>query len=152
MSSSKLKGLALAMAAAGGFALPSVAFADYEARFESMDTDGDGKISMEEHAVAAGKMFDTMDANKDGRVTASEMEAAHRAITGKAKPEKGELTAAEKIKLIDGNGDGVVTEEEHTVAARSMFEKMDTNHDGFLSRDEVKAGHEKFMHQRKASK
>jgi Ca2+-binding EF-hand superfamily protein len=145
-----MKGFALAMAAAGGFAFPSVARADYEARFEAMDTDGDGKISMEEHAVAATKMFDTMDANKDGRVTVSEMEAAHKAITGH-KPKKGEMTAAEKIKLIDTNGDGVVTEEEYTVGARSMFERMDTNHDGFLSKDEVKAGHEKYM-QKKASK
>jgi len=151
MSSNRLKGFALAMAAAGGFALPSVAFADNEARFESMDMNGDGKISMEEHAVAAGKMFEKMDANKDGRVTPSEMEAAHKAMTGH-KPAKGEMTAADKIRLIDANGDGFVTEEEHSVAARSMFEKMDTNQDGFLTKDEVKAGHEKFMQRKAASK
>src|SRR4029079_16997942 len=83
MSSFKLKGFGLAMAAAGGFVLlPSIARADNEGRFESMDTNHDGKISMDEHAAAASKMFDRMDANKDGRVTASEMEAAHKAITG----------------------------------------------------------------------
>ena len=150
MSSFKLKGFALAMAAAGGFALPSVARADYEGRFESMDTNHDGKVSMEEHAAAANKMFDKMDANNDGRVTASEMEAAHKAITGH-KAEKGEMTAAEKIKMIDTNGDGVLTEEEYTVGTRAMFDKMDTNGDGFLTMAELKAGHEKYMH-RKASK
>ena len=150
MSSFKLKGFALAMAAAGGFALPSVARADNEGRFESMDTNHDGKISMEEHAVAASKMFDKMDANKDGRVTAAEMEAAHKAITGH-KAEKGEMTAVEKIRMIDTNGDGVLTEEEHVNGARTMFEKLDINGDGFLTKAEVQAGHDKFMH-RKASK
>jgi hypothetical protein len=32
-----------------------------------------------------------------------------------------------------------------------MFEKMDTNGDGFLTKAEVQAGHDKFMH-RKAAK
>jgi Ca2+-binding EF-hand superfamily protein len=150
MSSFKLKGFALAMAAAGGFALPSVARADYESRFVSMDTNHDGKVSMEEHAAAANKMFDKMDYNKDGRVTASEMEAAHKAITGH-KAEKGEMTAAEKIKLLDTNGDGVLTEEEYRIGTKEIFEKMDTNGDGFLTMAEAKAGAEKYMH-RKASK
>jgi len=150
MSSFKLKGFALAMAAAGGFALPSVARGDNEGRFESMDTNHDGKISMEEHAAAASKMFDKMDANKDGRVTASEMEAAHKAITGQ-KAQKGEMTAADKIRMVDTNGDGVLTEEEHARGARTMFEKMDTNGDGFLTKAEVQAGHDSVMH-RKASR
>src|SRR5262245_54122554 len=150
MSSFKLKGFALAMAAAGGFALPSVARADNEGRFETMDTNHDGKISMEGHAVAATNMFEKMDSNHDGRVTASEMEAAHKAITGH-KAEKGEMTAAEKIRMIDTNGDGVVSEPEHAAGAKAMFEKMDTNDDGFLTKAEVKAGHEKYMN-RKASK
>jgi Ca2+-binding EF-hand superfamily protein len=152
MSSNRLKGFALALAAAGGFALPSIVSADNEkgsadnneGRFESMDTNDDGKISIDEHGAAATKMFNTMDANKDGRVTASEMEAAHKEITGK-KAMKGEMTAAEKIRVIDSDGDGVLTEEEYLAGAKSMFEKMDTNQDGFLSKAEVKAGQQKYM-------
>ena len=148
MSSSKLNrfiGFALGVAGICGFALPSVAFAhDAESRFESMDTNGDGKISPDEHAAAATRMFDKMDANKDGKVTAAEMTAAHQQIAGK-KAEKGELTATGKIKKFDTNGDGVLTADEHAAAAHTMFETMDTNDDGYLTKAELKAGHDKYL-------
>src|SRR5262245_27786700 len=122
MRSNKLNGLfgfALGVAGIAGFALPSVAFADdAETRFESMDSNGDGKISPDEHAAAAARMFDKMDSNKDGKVTAAEMTAAHQKVTGK-KPEKGEMTAAEKIKKFDTNADGVLTEDEHAAGAKT---------------------------------
>ena len=153
MSSFTLKRFAgFAFGAAGlvGVALPSVAFADGEARFESMDTNGDGKISPDEHSAAASRMFEKMDTNADGKVTAAEMTAAKQNMTGK-KAEKGEMTSAEKIKKFDTNGDGVLTADEHAAAAKTMFDKMDTDHDGYLSKAEVKAGHEKWMQKHAAS-
>jgi Ca2+-binding EF-hand superfamily protein len=111
-----------------------------DARFTAMDSNGDGKVSAEEHAAAAKRMFDTMDADKDGKVTAVEMSAAHEQVTGK-KAEKTEMSAADKIKAVDGNGDGVLTAEEHATGAKTMFAKMDTDKDGFLSKSEVAAGH-----------
>ena len=45
------------------------------AEFAAMDTNKDGKVSAEEHAAAAKKMFDMMDANRDGKVSAAEMNA-----------------------------------------------------------------------------
>src|SRR6185369_4533523 len=133
MSSFKLSrwaGLAFGIAGVCGLVVPSVAFADQEARFESMDTDGDGRISPDEHAAAASRMFEKMDANGDGKVTAAEMTAAHLRLTGK-KAEKGEMSAAEKIKMIDTNADGVLSADEHAAGAKSMFDKMDTDHDGY---------------------
>ena len=123
--------------------------------FKRMDSNGDGKISADEHAAGAKKMFEMMDSNKDGQVTAAEMTAAHgKMMEGKAdhdqKAEKGmekgkEMSAADKIKVVDGNADGVLTAEEHAAASKSMFDKMDTNHDGFLSKTELMAGHAKLM-------
>ena len=61
----------LGVAALFGFGLPAarVALANEgsaDAVFQMMDTNGDGKISREEHAAGAKHMFDTMDADQDG--------------------------------------------------------------------------------------
>jgi Ca2+-binding EF-hand superfamily protein len=119
----------------------------HEHEFSMMDTDGDGKISAEEHAAGAKKMFEMMDVDKDGKVTAAEMGAAHEKVAGE-KARKGELSAAAKIKMIDSNADGILTAEEHAAGAKTMFEKMDTNKDGYLSKAELTAGHAKMMHKK----
>jgi Ca2+-binding EF-hand superfamily protein len=111
-----------------------------EAHFKAMDTNDDGTLSADEHAVGAKKMFDTMDANKDGTVTPEEMDAAHEKIAGK-KATKADMSSAEKIKMVDSNGDGVLSADEHVAGAKKLFDKMDTNKDGFLSKDELEAGH-----------
>ena len=108
--------------------------------FKSMDANGDGKISLEEHTAAAKKMFDTMDANHDGKVTAAEMDAAHEKVTGR-KAARGEKTSAEKIRTIDANNDGVATAGEHESGSKRLFDVMDLNRDGFLSEAEFNAGH-----------
>jgi Ca2+-binding EF-hand superfamily protein len=145
---SRAAGFVFGVAGLCGFVLPSVAFADGEASFESMDTNGDGKISPDEHSAAAARMFEKMDANGDGKVTAAEMDAARQKLLGKkqVKSEKGELSTAEKIKVIDINGDGVLTADEHAAGAASMFAKMDTDHDSYVTKAEMQAGHQKYMH------
>lgn len=148
MSKTKLSrwaaGLAFGVAGAWGVASPSAALADQESMFETMDTNGDGKISPDEHSVATGQMFDTMDANGDGKVTAAEMTAAHQKITGK-KAQKGDMTAVDKIKTMDTNGDGRLTVEEYAAGSQWMFQQMDTDQDGYLTKAEMKVGHQKFM-------
>jgi Ca2+-binding EF-hand superfamily protein len=134
----------------GGAMLASLAFAAEPksakpgAEFMTMDADKDGKVSADEHATAAKKMFDTMDANRDGKVTATEMDAAHQRVTGK-KAKKSDLSAADKIKVIDKDGDKILAAEEHATGSRSMFEKMDTDKDGFLTKSEFAAGHASML-------
>ena len=89
-------------------------------------------------------MFAAMDANRDGKVTAAEMTAAHRRVTG-SKASKSDMSAADKIKVVDTDGDGILTADEHAAGSRAMFEKMDTDKDGFLTRDELAAGHASMM-------
>ena len=135
ISLSRFAGLALVVGVCG-VSLPRAALAD-EPTFESMDTNGDGKISPDENAAVAARMFQTMDTNGDHKVTAAEMAAAYKKTTGGQMP-KGAATAAEIIKSIDSNGDGVLSSDEHAAVARAMFAAMDTNHDGYLSKAEVK--------------
>ena len=115
-----------------------------DAQFKTMDTDGNGRVSPDEHAAGAKKMFDAMDANKDGTVTIAEMDTIHKNIPGK-QPKGSELSSVEKIKAVDKNGDGLLSAEEHADGSRKMFSKMDTDRDGFLSRAELTAGHEKML-------
>ena len=117
---------------------------DVEKEFTAMDTDHDGKVSATEHAAGAKLMFGKMDANHDGKVTAAEMTAAHQAISGQA-ARKSDMPAADKIKAVDSDGDGVLTAEEHAKASTSIFAKMDTDKDGFLSKQEMAAGHAAMM-------
>ena len=118
--------------------------ADHEAMFKAMDTNGDGKISADEHAAATKQMFEKMDANHDGKVTAAEMTAAHEAVTGQ-KTGKDEMSAADKIKLFDTNNDGALSADEHAAGAKKMFDALDTNHDGYLTKEEMAAGHKMMM-------
>jgi Ca2+-binding EF-hand superfamily protein len=139
-SLSRFAGLALGVVGVCGVALPRVALAEQqEPSFESMDTNHDGKLSPEEHAAVAAHMFQTMDANGDRKVTATEMAAAYQKTTGTKMP-KGAASAAEIIKTVDINGDGVLSADEHAEIAKAMFKTMDTNHDSYLSKAEVKAG------------
>jgi hypothetical protein len=111
---------------------------------KAMDANADWKVSPDEHATAAAKMFQTMDADNDGKVTASEMTAAHGRVTGKAAA-AGSMSSAEKIQAIDGDGDGALTAAEHAAGSRTMFERMDLDRDGFVSAAEYAAGHAKML-------
>lgn len=62
----------------GALALSPAAFAQHADMFATMDSNGDGKISAEEHAAGASAMFAKMDANHDGSVTAEEMKAGKK--------------------------------------------------------------------------
>lgn len=144
----------------GGLLLSVASFAGDEygskwgedARFKTMDSNMDGKLSSAEYSAGAKKKFDKLDENKDGKVTASEMDAGYKAMMGAKDSKPSDMThgarkmsSAEKIKAMDTNGDAMLTAEEHAAGSRSMFGKLDTDKDGSLTTAEAKAGHEKTM-------
>src|SRR4051812_23702367 len=124
-------------------ALPLACANDAEKDFAMMDTNGDGRITRAEHAAAAKKMFAMMDKNNDGIVTAAEMDAMKQMKHDDH--DAAEMSSAEKIKEIDTDGDGRITAAEHAAGSEKMFDKMDTNHDGVLSKEECVAGHKTLM-------
>ena len=109
-----------------------------EKHFKLMDANGDGKVSRAEHAAGAKKMFQQSDANRDGIVTAAEMEATMAKQGAQAAGD--DKTSAEKIRVIDQNGDGKLSTAEHEAGTEKMFGKMDTDGDGFLSKQECDEG------------
>ncbi len=107
--------------------------------FTKMDTDKDGKISAAEHAAAAKARFDKMDKNHDGKIVIAD-EIKEPKTKGHAQAQAD--IALGMLKTVDADGDGVITADEHAKAATARFEKMDTNKDGFLSKEEWAAGRE----------
>jgi EF hand domain-containing protein len=117
--------------------------------FEGIDANRDGRVSTAEHAAAARKMFRVMDADRDGKVSAAEMDAAYEKVSGK-KASESDLSAGDKIRAVDRDGDGILSAAEHAAASKSMFGRMDSDRDGYLSKDEWTAGHAALM--RRAAK
>lgn len=54
--------------------------------FSLMDADGDGTISLDEFKAAHERIFKAIDTNKDGKLTMEEMGAYMRGTTSSARP------------------------------------------------------------------
>ena len=54
-----------------------------------------------------------------------------------------------RMERVDTDGDGSISKEEFVARHEEMFSKMDTNGDGTLSKEERKAGKEKMREKRK---
>ena len=110
------------------------------AHIAQLDADRSGTVLAAEHASSAAAMFNTMDTNGDRRVTVEEMDAARGPLNADTR-----ISSADKIEVLDADHDGVLTAEEHAAGSKMMFEQMDTNKDGQLTLAEVDIGHDKTM-------
>lgn len=114
---------------------------DLMAKFKSMDTNHDGKISKDEWK-GRPEMFDRLDANHDGFITVDEIQAAREALAkGAGGGEGGGLLA--RLKAMDTNGDGKISRDEWK-GRPETFDKLDANHDGFITQDEIQAAMDKM--------
>ena len=164
----------LATAVLGGLLLAH-ASAHESDMFATMDSNHDGRISMQEHDDAAKAMFTRMDANRDGRLTAEELHAGHRMMQGGHGMEDHDMRghdmpghdmsghdgddhgmegmhqqmAADMMAKMDANHDGVVTAAENVAAAEAMFANVDADHDGKVTATEMAAGHGMMMREKR---
>ena len=114
---------------------------DPMARFKAMDKNGDGKVSRDEFP-GRPQMFERVDANKDGFLEASEVKAL-AASTAKAPP-AGAPQPGARIMAMDKDGDGKVSKAEF-VGAPAFFDRLDSDKDGSLSKDEAAQGPKVMM-------
>ena len=95
-----------------------------ERYFERNDKNKDGKLSREEFPQQRRRLFDQIDTDKDGFVTLEE-DVFYR----KSAPER-------FLARNDKNKDGKLSREEFPQQMRRLFERIDTDKDGFVTLEE----------------
>ncbi|WP_176591970.1 EF-hand domain-containing protein [Sphingobium sp. EM0848] len=129
-----------------------------EARFAKLDANHDGKIdqadrdSMRQQRLE--ERFAAMDTDKNGQISKAEFMAAHQGRDsmrdhrgpggrgwGHGEPGRGMMRGGPDG---DMQKDGAITKAEFMVRPLAMFDKADTNHDGKVTADEMKAARAAF--------
>ncbi|MEP4191089.1 MAG: hypothetical protein ABJN51_08420 [Sneathiella sp.] len=129
-----LLGLGIALAVSG----PVTAKTFNAATFLGIDRDADNKASMAEAQEYRVRLFSNLDLDKNGSVEFEEYVQAN-ALRDATAAKDAPVEIPEHYKMEDKNGDTVLSKDEFMEAARTAFAKLDTNKDGFVSRDEFVA-------------
>jgi collagen type III alpha len=117
-----------------------------EAFFKRLDSNGDGKITMDDEVPERAREFVARaDADKDGAVTKEEFAKLPRpgqpAQPGRPQPGRPQPGAA-LFTALDADGDGRISTLELAEATK-VLEKLDRNKDEMISREEALGGGER---------
>ena len=102
--------------------------------FEELDADGDGSVSMDEANSFLDAMIAEQDSDGDGSISAEEFKNAILS-------QHLEMIAKRSERMfnwLDDNDDGVLSKDEIVSASRfeKMFERLDSDDDGMISKEE----------------
>jgi hypothetical protein len=95
-----------------------------------LDTNGDGKVTLDEITAEEGRLFGAADVNGDGALSSEEFRRRGMLFM--------QLRAFTLFDLLDANGDGKLTKEEIAAPSARWFARYDTNKDGVLDADELR--------------
>jgi len=101
-------------------------------KLKEQDANGDGRIDRAEWK-GPPEMFDRADADKDGALSKEEIQEAVRRL---APDGAGGKLGGAMFRRQDADGDGKISRGEWKMAA-DLFDRLDTNKDGFLEMAEV---------------
>lgn len=124
-------GLPVALLMVAGTAFAAGKDGSAQARFDRIDADGDGKITIDEMLARVDKRFDAADADGDGEITLEEMVA-------RIERRRLERRAKRILARMDVDGDGKVTKTELQNRARKRFALADGNDDGQIEKSEMR--------------
>ena len=140
---------ATAIAIAGGSALARGGLHGAPVDFETLDSNGDGQITLEEMQAERAARVARADTDGDGFLTQEELEAAAS--------ERAAAFASRMIERLDADEDGRLSAEEmqkpeRAERAERRFDRVDTNDDGAISQAEFDAAREKMKDRRQGRK
>ncbi|RWR29717.1 hypothetical protein D2T31_09770 [Sinirhodobacter populi] len=107
------------------------------------DADGDGRVSLAEIQEKRRAEAAALDANGDGKLSAEEMVNAE---IERLRP-RIEARVQARIQALDVDGDGLLSAAELAMppVPERMFERLDADGDGVVTREEMRAMHERMM-------
>lgn len=120
----------------------------------SVDSNGDGKVSLDEAKGSADLQFANFDKSKDEKVSLEEF-LSHMTLVGPKgkKPSEEQIKQARKMMTarfteLDSDKDKTLTKGELEADSLARHKMMDADQDGFVSQDEVMAFRKKSMEAR----
>ncbi len=128
-------------------------------RMARLDANGDGAVTKAEFASQESEHFKRLDTNGDKQITDAELAAGHERMRGEDGPRgsggmhdrhgmrggpDGGRMGHMMLQRTDTNEDGRVSRDEMRAQADMRFAKLDTNADGFIDKAEMDAQRDKM--------